>query len=342
MIATVTLSPSAASELSSAVSDPILMNDWHPVLRSQDLRPGTLTRSRLLDTDLVVWRSADATVMAWLDRCPHRSVQLSGGTIVNDTLVCPYHGLAYDPTGICVDVPAHPGYAIPPQACATAFAVQERYGVIFVCLGTPQHAIAPFPEWDDPAFRTYLSSAHPCDCSGLRAIENFLDVAHLPFIHAGLLGEPDQAAIADYHVTLTDSGIAMNNIQLWQPDPDGTGQGGLSTYDYWTLRPLTVALRKYVGDGKFMVLLFSVTPVGEESCLCWTWGALNYAPELTEADLIAFQDKVLGQDLANLATHNPKRLPLNPQLEFHLPSDRASLAYRKWLRQLGLWYGAIV
>jgi phenylpropionate dioxygenase-like ring-hydroxylating dioxygenase large terminal subunit len=322
--------------------DPVLANDWHPVLRSLDLSPGTLTRSRLLDTDLVLWRSADTTVMAWLDRCPHRSVQLSSGTVVNDTLVCPYHGLAYDVTGTCMDVPAHPGYVPPPQSCATAFAVQERYGVIFVCLGTPSQDIAPFPEWDDPAFRTYLSYGHVCDCSGLRAIENFLDVAHLPFIHGGLLGDPNQAAIADYQVTLTDCGIAMNNIQLWQPDPDGTGKGGLSSYDYWTLRPLTVALRKHVGAGQWMVLRFSVTPVSEESCLGWTWGTLNYAPELSEADLIAFQDTVLGQDLANLATHNPKRLPLDPQLEFHLPSDRASLAYRKWLKQLGLRYGAIV
>ncbi len=321
--------------------DSVLFDDWHPVLRSLDLPLGTVQRSRLMGTDLVLWRSADHQVMAWPDRCPHRSVQLSGGTVRGNTLVCPYHGLAYDVTGACVKVPAHPGYVPPPQSRVKSFAVQERYGVIFVCLGTPHQDIVQFSEWEDPSFRTYLSYGHACHCSGLRAIENFLDVAHLPFLHGDLLGSADQAAIADYQVTPTDCGIAMKNIQLWQPDPDGTGQGGMATYDYWTLRPLTVALRKYLGSGNQMVLLFSVTPVTEESCLGWVWGALNYAPDLSEADLIAFQNRVIGQDIANLETHNPKRLPLDPQMEFHLPSDRASLAYRKWLKQLGLTYGAI-
>jgi phenylpropionate dioxygenase-like ring-hydroxylating dioxygenase large terminal subunit len=322
--------------------DPVLRDDWHPILRSLDLPVGTAQRSRLLDMQLVLWRSADHQVMAWPDRCPHRSVQLSGGTVRDNMLVCPYHGLAYDVTGACVNVPAHPDYVPPPQLRVKSFAVQECDGVIFVCLGTPRQEIARLPEWQDPTFRTYLSYGHACNCSGLRAIENFLDVAHLPFLHAGLLGNADQAEIADYQVTATDCGIAMENIQLWQPDPDGTGQGGMAHYDYWTLRPLTVALRKHLDHGNYMVLLFRVTPVTEESCLGWVWGALNYAADLSEADMIAFQDKVIGQDITNLETHNPKRLPLDPQMEFHLPSDRASLAYRKWLKQLGLTYGAIV
>lgn len=331
-----------ASITTSKTIDPILWNDWHPVARSSDLKSGRILRSRLLDVELVLWRGEDTPAIAWEDRCPHRSVRLSSGSVVENTLVCPYHGLAYNSEGQCVKVPAHPGYVPPKQACVRSFAVQERYGAVFVCLGNPAESVVPFPEWDDPTYRTYLSGGHHFRCSGLRAIENFLDVAHLPFVHTGILGELDKPAVKDYEVTSIDTGIYVKNIQIWQPDPEGTGRGGIASYDYWTLRPLTAALRKERGSGEAMVLLYCVTPVSEEECIGWMWGALNYAHELSEAELQAFQDKVTGQDVDNLNAHNPKRLPLDLQLEFHLPSDRASLAYRKWLKQLGLTYGAIV
>lgn len=331
----------AAHQTNGKSTDSVLYNDWHPVARSRDLPPNTIQPARLLGVDLVLWRGTDTPVMAWEDRCPHRSIRLSTGSIAANTLVCPYHGLAYDVEGHCVKIPAHPNYVPPKQACVRTFHVQERYDVVFVCLGQPEQPIVPFPEWEDSSYHVYLSGPHVCQSSGLRAIENFLDVAHLPFIHAGLLGEPNQAEIEDYEVTVSDTGIAMQNIRLWQPDPDGTGKGGIASYDYWVLRPYTAALRKAVSPGQYMVLLYGVTPVDEETCIGWMWGALNYAHDLSEADMVAFQDQVILQDVGNLEAHNPKRLPLNLQAEFHLPSDRASLAYRKWLKQLGVRFGAI-
>ncbi|HTL88626.1 MAG TPA: aromatic ring-hydroxylating dioxygenase subunit alpha [Leptolyngbya sp.] len=321
--------------------DSVLLNEWYPIIRSTELKPGTLQSARLFDTDLVLWRGENTDVVAWLDRCPHRSVKLSGGTIVENTLVCPYHGLSFDRSGQCVKVPAHPNYTPPKQACAKSFLVIERYGVIFVSLGNPPEEVAPFPEWHDPNYHTYLSGGHRFRCSGLRAIENFLDVAHLPFVHDGILGEPTQPVIEDYEVTAIDTGISLKNIQIWQPDPDGTGIGGIAKYDYWTLRPLVVALRKQREDRQTMSLVYFVTPISEEECVGWMWGALNYAHDISEAELVAFQDTVILQDMANLESHNPKRLPLDSQIEFHLPSDRASLAYRKWLKQLGVTYGAL-
>lgn len=324
-----------------ALQDAVLLNDWYAVARSSELPPNTVKSVRLFETDVVLWRGEQTGVMAWLDRCPHRSVKLSAGTVEDDTLVCSYHGLAFEASGYCVKVPAHPNYVAPKQACTKTFAVVERYGVIFVSLGNPTEDVAPFPEWSDSEYHSYLSGGHRFRCSGLRAIENFLDVAHLPFVHAGILGVPEQPTIEDYEVSTIDTGIYLKNIQIWQPDPDGTGEGGIATYDYWTLRPLVAALRKQRANGQTMILLYFVTPVSEEECIGWMWGALNYADHLSEADLIAFQDTVILQDVANLEAHNPKRLPLDPQLEFHLPSDRASLAYRKWLKQIGVTYGTV-
>ncbi len=124
--------------------DPVLFNDWHVVARSQDLKPGTVMGTRLLDRDLVLWRGQTTQVLAWDDRCPHRSVRLSVGRVVNDGLVCSYHGMVYNPEGRCVYVPSHPDYVPPKQACIQTYKVQERYGLVFVCLGEPSETFPPF------------------------------------------------------------------------------------------------------------------------------------------------------------------------------------------------------
>ena len=321
--------------------DPVLWNDWHVLARSSDLPLGDIMKARLLETDLVLWRSQDGQVQVWQDRCPHRSVRLSYGRVVENTLVCSYHGLAYNTAGVCVHVPAHPDYVPPKQACIRTYQAQERYGLIYVCLGTPTQDIAVFPEWGNPDYRSYITGPYRIAANAFRAIENFLDVAHFPFIHGGILGDTVKPEIPNYEVSITDAGVYAKNIQVWQPDPYGTGQGAYVSYDYWAFRPLTVYLRKTNPGGELLTLFYNVTPVDEENCVSWMSGAINYAETISDAELIAFQDKITLQDLQNLESHTPQKLPLDSPLEFHLPSDRTSLMYRKWLRQLGVMYGVI-
>ncbi|MDZ8263667.1 Rieske (2Fe-2S) protein [Nostoc sp. ChiQUE01b] len=87
------------------VQDQILLNDWHVIARSQDLQPGTVLHKRLLGSDVVLWHNGDK-VLAWQDVCPHRGARLSLGYVNKETLVCPYHGLAFNSEGKCVLVPA--------------------------------------------------------------------------------------------------------------------------------------------------------------------------------------------------------------------------------------------
>jgi phenylpropionate dioxygenase-like ring-hydroxylating dioxygenase large terminal subunit len=331
--------PAIANE---TLVDPVLWNDWHVVAKTDELPPGTCHSVRLLDRDLVVWRGQDQQIFAWSDRCPHRSVKLSNGSVVGNTLVCPYHGMVYDRTGHCIHVPAHPNYVPPKQACVRTFHVQERYEWVFVCLGDPAHEIPPFPEWKAPGYLNFLSGPHFCKTGGYRAIENFLDVAHFPFIHSGILGDPAITTVDDYDVSTDDRGVHFHNINVWQPDPLGSGQGAYVLYQYAALRPLTAYFRKDTPTGECLTILYCVTPVSEEECIGWMWAGANFIDNSQKATAIAFQDKVFAQDLSNLESHNPKRLPLNSHTEFHVPCDRGSLAYRKWLKQLGITYGVIL
>ncbi|MBD2018726.1 aromatic ring-hydroxylating dioxygenase subunit alpha [Leptolyngbya sp. FACHB-36] len=322
--------------------DLIVLNDWHVVALSDDLPVGGVISARLLETNLVVWRGDDGRVQVWHDRCPHRSVRLSGGKVVNNALVCPYHGLAYSPEGRCVNVPAHPGYVPPPQACAQTFMAQDRYGLIYVCLGEPAHELPTPGEWDDRSFRRYINGPYAIPTNGLRAIENFLDVAHLAFIHPGVLGDAAQPDIPDYRVDVSDDGVHAYDVKVWQPDPYGNGAGGAYIgYDYWVMRPFTAYLRKEDPDGKCKTILFHVTPLSETEAIGWMILSLNFAHDTPATEVKAHQDRIFSQDTDTLASHDPVRLPLVGSAEFHLPSDRTSMVYRTWLKRLGLTYGVL-
>ena len=53
----------------------------------------------------------------------------------------------------------------------------------------------------------------------------------------------------------------------------------------------------------------------------------------------SFEDAITLQDIPIVQSQRPELLPLDLQAELHLCSDRSAIAYRKWLKQLGLTFG---
>lgn len=323
------------------IQDPILLNDWHPVYRSDALIQGKPQSVRLLGEDLVVWRSVD-DVRAWKDLCVHRGTRLSLGEAQEDTLTCPYHGWVYDGSGQCIHIPAHPEQKPPAKAHAVIYHAREKYGIVWVCLGEPGSDIPTFPEEGDPSYRKLLTGPFPpMRASGLRAVENFLDVTHFPFVHAGILGDVSRPQISDYQVETDASGLVAHNILAYQPDPYGTGSGETVRYTYRVFRPLTAYLSKEAPDGSRLSLMLTLTPHEELLTSAWFYGAINQLIQITEADWDDFQRKIFSQDVPIVESQRPELLPLDLQVELHLRSDRLAIAYRRWLRELGLSYGVI-
>ncbi len=319
------------------IDDPVLLDDWHVVARSSDAPAGEVRSARLLGRDLVLWRSNQG-LCAWQDLCLHRGAKLSLGRIQDGCLMCPYHGWTYDASGQCVRIPAHPSQPPPARARATSFLVAERYGFIWVSLGAPKEDVPLFPEWDDVSYRKVDAGPYAFKAQGPRIIENFLDVGHFPFVHAGLLGDPSHTEVGDYEVESASDGIVARDIPVWQPDPDGTGQSAKVKYTYRVLRPLTACFLKSQQEQKFSIFN-SVTPVDERESAAWIIMALNYAFEISDQHLRNFQDVVSAQDIPIVESQRPELLPLDLQAELHLRSDRTAIAYRRWLTKIGLKYG---
>ena len=320
-----------------AIDDPVVVNDWHVVARSSDLPEGCLAKARLLGEDLVLWRLG-GVANVWQDLCMHRGTRLTLGRVEGGRLVCGYHGWSYEPGGQCVAFPSHPDQAPPPTAHAKVYPSKEAHGYVWASLGSPAVDVPAFPEWDDPSFRKIACGPFVYRAAATRAVENFLDVGHFPFVHAGLLGDRDHAAIEDYQVAQAPEGILATNVKVWQPDPDGTGVGMYVSYTYGTRRPFTAYFSKE-GEGQDYMIQLNVTPVDELNCVAWMCIAMNYGYDISEKDLRAFQEKIVSQDIPVVESQRPERLPLDLQAELHLRSDRIAVAYRKWLMTLGLKFG---
>jgi phenylpropionate dioxygenase-like ring-hydroxylating dioxygenase large terminal subunit len=320
------------------IYDPVLTNDWHVVGPASQLDATGIISARVLGEDIVIWRSG-ARVLAWKDLCLHRGVKLSLGEIVDGSaLMCPYHGWTYDANGQCIRIPAHPDQAPPIKARATTYHAKIERDLIWVCLGEPSDYVAPFPEWDDPTYRRVLCGPYHFRAAGPRVVENFLDVAHFPFVHEHTLGARERPEIAPYEVITNDEGVTASGIRVYQPNPDGTHVGKDVEYTYRVFRPLTAYFRKEATAHGFAIMLM-VTPVDTLHSVAWMWMLMNHSYDVPEEELRAFQDHVAGEDIPIVESQRPELLPLDLQAELHLRSDRTAIAYRKWLNALGLSFG---
>lgn len=335
----------------AGLDDPQLLTQWYAVAWSHEIAPAGLLARRFMGRDVVLWRSS-AGLVCWRDLCIHRGAKLSLGVVQqrpnsSDCLVCPYHAWEYAPSGQCVHIPAHPHLPPPEKARAESYCVRERYGAIWVCLGDPHGEVPEFPSpipertAETPeSLRTVYAGPYRFRAKGPRVIENLFDVAHLGYVHAGMLGDPGRLEINDYKVTITPQGPDASSILIWQPDPDGTGRPALVDYHYWGRGPLTAGLIKRHGDEIFAIMA-SVVPVDGDTCESRLIIVLDAKSSgaVSDEELLRFQDTVTAQDVIIVESQRPELLPLDLQAELHLRSDRLAIAYRKWLRDTGFTYG---
>jgi phenylpropionate dioxygenase-like ring-hydroxylating dioxygenase large terminal subunit len=328
--------------------DPVLKNDWHVVAHSKAVVEGKPYGAKLLEMPVVVWRSGDRISAAY-DLCFHRGTRLTAegsriervtrGEVDTDCLICPYHGWHYDGDGRCVYIPAAPEIRPPQKAQLQMFHVKEKYGWVWVCMGEPAQDVPVIPEWDDPTFRNVLWGPWKVEAGGPRLVENFLDVAHFPYVHEGLLGDEDHTPVEDYQANLTNEGIVTSEIKVWQPNPDGTGVGTYSTYVYKVFRPLTGYFIKRTG-GKFSIF-FTVAPSGPRESVAWMCISMDYSAEMPDEEVVEFQDRIFEQDIPIVSAQFPEELPLDLATEVSARADRLSIRYRQWLSELGLTFSVV-
>lgn len=220
----------------------------------------------------------------------------------------------------------------------------ERYGFIWACLGTPEREIVTVPEAEETDRYLVTGGSLAVKVSGLRAVENFLDMGHFPFVHTGWLGAEPHTEVQPYNVAITEEGeVLATECKFYQPVASPTASGGMMVdYIYKVMRPYTVALYKSnpVQPSRLDAIVLFVQPVDEENCVAHPF--LAYLKDgIDEPTIRWFMQLIFAQDKPILENQMPKRLPLDPAAETPIRADQSSVCYRRWLRERAVTYGAI-
>jgi phenylpropionate dioxygenase-like ring-hydroxylating dioxygenase large terminal subunit len=312
---------------------PTVRNYWHPVAASAEVgeQPRRVT---LLGQDLVVFRHQDG-VSVFDDVCIHRGTALSLGWITEGRLTCAYHGWQYDRTGACVRIPALPeGAPIPRKACATVRRSDEAYGLVWVALDEPCAPIPQFPngEWEDREYRGFLALSYQWKTSAGRAVENFMDFSHFPFVHEGLLGSGDRTVVEPHEIVETDYGFSYS-FQQEEPSTVHSAEDEVVTWEYYLYRPFTIHLKKRTSDGNATLISMAAAPSAEDHTHMWVWIVRNYDKDPSEDQRFAdFSNTIMEQDRVVVESQRPERIPVDLREELHLKvPDASGIAFRRML-----------
>jgi phenylpropionate dioxygenase-like ring-hydroxylating dioxygenase large terminal subunit len=222
--------------------------------------------------------------------------------------------------------------------------VRLDYGFVWVCLGSPAQDIPEFAALGEPDRWIISNGPIAVAVSGLRAVENFLDMGHFAFVHTGYLGEEPHTEIKTYTVRpRPGGGIVATECKAWQPRASLAATEGFEVdYIYEVVRPYTVLLYKVnpVQPTRWDMIVLFLQPVSEERCVAHLLSAF-LKDGLDEASVRRFGQLIFCQDKPILENQLPKRLPLGPATEIPVRADAASAAYRRYLRDTGIRYGAI-
>jgi phenylpropionate dioxygenase-like ring-hydroxylating dioxygenase large terminal subunit len=316
---------------------------WHPVAFAADLADRPVPAD-LLGEPLVLWRGRDGAPRAMTDLCVHRGTALSLGRVSGDELVCAYHGWRYGADGRCVAIPqlADPA-RVPAKARVAAFRAVERYGLIWVALAQPRWPLPEVPELTDPGWAVVSAGPYRWRCDAARQVENFTDFGHFPWVHPGLLGDPDRPVVPRHEVH-TDGHVLHYSIV--RPEAANTGEfpvfgneqaGPPERRSRYELHlPYTIVLRLGWGGERGMVYFFASQPVAADRCAGYVVIARNYNLDQTAQVIKDFENTIFGQDQVVVESQRPERVPFDLAAELHLKFDAVAVAYRKAMRGLGL------
>jgi phenylpropionate dioxygenase-like ring-hydroxylating dioxygenase large terminal subunit len=316
---------------------------WHPVAYTAAVGDAPVG-AELLGEPLVLWRTADGAVRVLSDLCIHRGTALSLGWVEQDEIVCPYHGWRYAADGACTRIPqlADPA-RIPRKARVRAFGCQERYGLVWVALEEPRWPLPEVPELEDGDWMVVTAGPYSWSCDASRQLENFTDFGHFPWVHPGLLGDPDRPVVPE-HAVETDGHVLRYSIVR----PEAAANEDFPVFAneqreapqrrsrYHLQLPYTIVLRLGWGGERGMVYLFASQPVRADRCTGFVVMGRNYDFDQPASVLQAFEDTIFEQDRRVVESQRPDRVPFDLADELHLRFDAVAVAYRRAMRAQGL------
>lgn len=205
----------------------MIPNQWYIVLDSREVKRGRLVGVTRMGEKMVFWRDTQGKIACAVDQCPHRGAALSVGKLSGDCVQCPFHGFEFDASGRCRLIPANGRSADVPKAFkARVYPARELHNLVYIWWGQSRDEYPPLPDFD------YMNDPHLVHTTATdwwhahysRAIENQLDVVHLPFVHYNTIGRGGKMVVQGPRFRVDEFPGGHDMISMWFDNEVERGQ----------------------------------------------------------------------------------------------------------------------
>jgi len=320
-------------------SSSAIRNSWHPVARSVDVAASPVGVT-LLGQAVVLWRTTSGAVLAAPDRCPHREAPLSIGSVAGGCLTCAYHGWTFGDEGRCVLVPsASEGVPPPPRAHLDPYGCEERYGLVWVCLGTPAAPIPTIIQEGDPTFRRINTPVEVWKVSATRMVDNFLDITHFPFVHTGTFGRAQDTHVPRFELQALDDEFHGYRYEVLANNTTGalvSGQQAQVVHRAMSSGfslPFVVRSTICYDSGLEHILLLLSTPIDDVTSYFTFVVWRNDDFSVSAEEIIRF-DLAIGAEDKRMLEQLDGVLPLDQTTLVSVAADKCSVEWRRQLADL--------
>ncbi len=313
----------------------MIQNQWYIVLESKEVKKNQLVGVTRFGERIVFWRKSDGTLVCFQDRCVHRGASLAIGEHLGDEIACPFHGFRYDETGRVTLIPANGRSAqVAEYFHLKTYPVREHIGWVFLWWGDREPTNEPIYFSDIDESFSWKSSHHLWPVHYSRAIENQLDLVHLPFVHKSTIGRGNRTLVNGPVQVIQENTIAFwvyNEVDQGQtpkkaselPAPDPSRQHIHFIFPNMWQNYITDKLR----------ILVAFVPVDETHTLIYLRTAQKFVKtpgirQIVDYLSLFFSKIVLHQDERVVITQLPVKSTLHMD-EKLIPGDLPIITYRQ-------------
>lgn len=326
-------------------------NYWYMACAKREVIKNKNVLQRTIDgEDIAVFHLDSGEIIAFADRCCHRSVPLSTGSVEGNTVVCSYHGWTFDNTGKCIRIPAQgPDERPSKNACVKKYPVKVQNNLVWVFMGEAEEAEKTnppeVPELNDDRFQIYN---YTIEGDLEAANENLIDAYHLDFVHTGSLQKVQGTIVGhdvDFHLKVHDDYLEgwyqrfenKTGLAEWfQSKVFGWGGDKIIhrfRYDYPNLQRVWIT-----GQGPTLLVFQHVTRHDKDrirftNILAWNPILANvpgFDRYLVSWGMRWFSTRIVKEDIvAVIAQKRALQTPGAREKQVSTKQDEVSLAFRK-------------
>ena len=175
--------------------DPITRDLWQVIAVTDEVPVGMVETTILLDTPLALTRDTSGNPVVW-----RRTTEEPGDEI--------------DPETVLDRLPAITGY-----------------GYVWTSLGNPPSELFPIPEYAEADRKNMSCGSIGLAVSAPRAVENFLDMGHFPYVHTDILGSEPHTEVKEYDVEVSEERdeVLATRCRFFQPRAALSATDGMET-----------------------------------------------------------------------------------------------------------------